>query len=260
MAVWPARPKLRSMNPLEERLTYKFRNPLLLAEALAHPSVGHESHRHHFNNQRLEFLGDAVLQLIFTERLYELFPDASEGQLTKLRSRLVSREGLKVHAISLCLGDYLLMGKGEESSGGRQRASTLADAFEALVGAMFLDGGLEVTRGFVLGEAAADLGKLSLDSVDLNCKGRLQEILQAIAPKNPTYLLISETGPEHQKSFVTKVMWEGMDLGTGHGSNKKESETAAAEHALKERRWVEAQKKKAALKSLDNSPIIQNNY
>ena len=121
------------MNPLEQRIGYKFRNSLLLAEALTHPSLGHETQRHHFDNQRLEFLGDAVLQLVFTEHLYRLFPHFSEGQLTKLRSRLVSREGLKVHAINIGLGTYLMMGRGEEASGGRKRASILADAFEALV-------------------------------------------------------------------------------------------------------------------------------
>src|SRR5438093_6599337 len=122
--------KNASVSPLEERLGYKFRNSLLLAEALTHPSIGHETQRHHFDNQRLEFLGDAVLQLIFTRHLFDLFPNSSEGELTKLRSRLVSREGLKVHALKLGLGEFLMMGKGEESSGGRSRVSTLADAFE----------------------------------------------------------------------------------------------------------------------------------
>src|SRR5437868_11942672 len=118
------------MNPLEQRIGYKFRNSLLLAEALTHPSLGHETQRHHFDNQRLEFLGDAVLQLIFTEHLYRIFPGFHEGLLTKLRSRLVSREGLKVHAIAIGIGEYLMMGRGEEIGGGRTRASTLADAFE----------------------------------------------------------------------------------------------------------------------------------
>src|SRR5205823_14214415 len=114
------------MTPLEERLRYKFRNSLLLAEALTHPSLGYETQRHHFDNQRLEFLGDAVLQLIFTRHLFDLFPECGEGQLTKMRSRLVSRDGLKVHALSIGLGDYLMMGRGEESSGGRARSSALA--------------------------------------------------------------------------------------------------------------------------------------
>jgi ribonuclease-3 len=247
------------MNPLEQRLNYKFRNPLLLAEALAHPSVGHESHRHHFNNQRLEFLGDAVLQLIFTAHLFHLFPEASEGILTKLRSRLVSREGLKVHAQKLRLGEYLIMGKGEEASGGRQRASTLADAYEAVIGAMYLDGGFDVTRDFVLAEAKPDFEKLTIDSIEINPKGRLQEILQALSPTNPTYLLISESGPEHQKSFMTKVIWQGLELGTGEGSSKKEAETAAAVRALVDRRWVELTGEEPEQR-LDNPAIIQNNY
>src|SRR6185436_17268263 len=110
-----------SVNPLEERIGYKFRNPLLLAEALTHPSLRHEKHREHFDNQRLEFLGDAVLQLVITEQLYGHFETEPEGKLTKLRSRLVSREALTVHAAAIELGNYLMMGRGEEVSGGRHR-------------------------------------------------------------------------------------------------------------------------------------------
>src|SRR5258707_1590151 len=138
------------MNPLEQRIGYKFRNSLLLAEALTHPSLGHQTQRHHVDNQRLEFLGDAVLQLVVTEHLYRLFPHFSEGQLTKLRSRLVSRAGLKVHAISIGLGTYLMMGRGGEASGGRRRASIVADASEALVRAMYLASRFEGGRPFVL--------------------------------------------------------------------------------------------------------------
>ena len=134
----PDLPPPSFMNPLEKRIQYKFRNSLHLAEALTHPSLGHETQRHHFDNQRLEFLGDAVLQLIFTEHLFARFPSLPEGELTKMRSRLVSREGLKVHAVAIGLGEYLMMGRGEESSGGRLRASALSDAFEALIGAMYL--------------------------------------------------------------------------------------------------------------------------
>src|SRR3954468_8208850 len=118
------------MNPLEQRLHYKFRNPLLLAEALTHPSLGHETQRHHFDNQRLEYLGDAVLQLIFTEYLFDRFPDAPEGNLTKLRARLVSRDGLRTFAQTLELGRYIMMGRGEEANGGRERPSALSDAYE----------------------------------------------------------------------------------------------------------------------------------
>ncbi|MEP7015448.1 MAG: ribonuclease III domain-containing protein, partial [Verrucomicrobiota bacterium] len=131
------------MSTIEEKIGYKFRNPLLLEEALTHPSLGHETQRYHFDNQRLEFLGDAVLQLVITEHLFGHFSGEAEGHLTKLRSRLVSRDTLKMHGAALDLGSYLLMGRGEESSGGRDRASTLADAFEALIGAIYLDSDLE---------------------------------------------------------------------------------------------------------------------
>jgi ribonuclease-3 len=225
------------MTPIEERLNYKFRNSLLLAEALTHPSLGHETHRHHFDNQRLEFLGDAVLQLIFTKHLFDLFPGFSEGQLTKLRSRLVSREGLRVHALSLGLGDFLMMGKGEEHSGGRVRNSTLADAFEALIGAMYLDSDIDTVRNFVLAEAKLDLDNILLEPYDINPKGRLQELLQSISPKSPNYLIVSEAGPEHLKSFGAKVIWHDMELGYGEGNSKKEAETAAAIDALERKLW-----------------------
>jgi len=141
--------KSANVHPLEERIGYKFRNSLLLAEALTHPSLGHETQQHHFNNQRLEFLGDAILQLVITEYLFRHFGGEPEGQLTKLRSRLVSRGALKAHAAALDLGRYLLMGRGEEASGGRARTSTLADAFEALLGAIFLDSDLATARRFL---------------------------------------------------------------------------------------------------------------
>jgi ribonuclease-3 len=225
------------MTPIEERIRYKFRNSLLLAEALTHPSLGHETQRHHFDNQRLEFLGDAVLQLIFTRHLFDRFPAASEGHLTKMRARLVSREGLKVHALKLGLGEFLMMGKGEESSGGRLRVSTLADAFEALVGAIYLDSDLENVRAFVLGEAAPDFDALSLDPLEVNPKGRLQELLQSISPKSPSYSITAESGPEHQKVFIAEVSWNGLRLGSGSGASKKEAESAAAMQALAEKRW-----------------------
>src|SRR5713226_5407824 len=152
--------KSGNVHPLEERIGYKFRNPLLLAEALTHPSLGHETQQRHFDNQRLEFLGDAILQLVMTEYLFRHFGDQPEGQLTKLRSRLVSRDALKAHAAALDLGQFLLMGRGEEASGGRARVSTLADAFEALLGAIYLDGGLEKTRKFILAQAQQDLALL----------------------------------------------------------------------------------------------------
>ena len=234
------------MHPLEERIGYKFRNPLLLAEALTHPSLGHETQQYHFDNQRLEFLGDAILQLVITEKLFQNFGDAPEGQLTKLRSRLVSRESLKGYAAALDLGRFLMMGRGEEASGGRSRTSTLADAYEALIGAIYLDGGLDKTRKFILTQAQTDLVQITEEPVDINPKGQLQELLQSISPKSPVYETLSQSGPEHEKTFVVQVVWEKKVLGKGTGHSKKQAETAAAIEALELKRWKKPGKSKAA--------------
>jgi ribonuclease III len=228
------------VNPLEERIGHKFRNSLLLAEALTHPSLGHETKRHHFDNQRLEFLGDAVLQLIITEYLFALFPREAEGRLTKLRSRLVSREALGGHALKLDLGKFLMMGRGEEACGGRERTSTLADAFEALLGAIYLDTDLATARHFLLTLAAPDLAQIEIEPTDINPKGHLQELLQAISPRSPSYELLSESGREHEKTFAVRVSWEGITLGEGTGRSKKQAETAAALEAMQNKRWVQA--------------------
>ena len=233
------------MTPLEERIGYKFRNSLLLAEALTHPSLGHEAQRYHFDYQRLEFLGDAVLQLIITEYLFRHFRAEAEGQLTKLRSRLVSREALRTHAAGLDLGRYILMGRGEESSGGRSRTSTLADAFEALIGAIYLDGGLEAAKEFILTQTRGDLAQLAETPVDINPKGQLQELLQSISPRSPVYELVSQSGPEHEKTFVSQVIWEGIVLGQGGGRSKKQAETAAALEAMQLKRWENKEEKEA---------------
>jgi ribonuclease-3 len=226
------------MHPLEERLNYRFRDPELLVEALTHPSVAHEKQRKHFDNQRLEFLGDAVLQLVITEHLFARYHKAGEGRLTTRRSRLVSREALKVHAAQLDLGRHLLMGRGEEASGGRHRESTLGDAFEALLGAIYLDSDLETVRQFILKEMHDDLERIEEEPLEANPKGQLQELLQAISPRSPVYELLSQTGREHEKTFSVQVVWEGQVLGEGSGRSKKQAEAAAALMALKEQRWL----------------------
>jgi ribonuclease-3 len=225
------------VSPLEERIGYSFRNPRLLEEALTHPSVRHETQRDSFDNQRLEFLGDAVLQLVMTERLFRHFDEEAEGRLTKLRSRLVSRETLRTYAVAIGLGSHLKLGKGEEASGGRDRTSTLGDGFEALIGAIYLDGGLEEARRFVLEQAKADLEQIAEAPVDINPKGELQELLQSISPTSPVYEVIGQSGPEHDKIFVVEARWCGVVLGKGSGRNKKQAETAAAEEALRGRLW-----------------------
>jgi ribonuclease-3 len=245
------------MNPLEQRLDYKFRNPLLLAEALTHPSLGYETQRHHFDNQRLEFLGDAVLQLIYTEFLFDTYPEFPEGELTKLRARLVSREGLRINADALDLGKYLMMGRGEEATGGRSRASSLADAYEALMGALYLDSDYVTVRRIVLTETRERLENLSLEDGNANPKGRLQEILQAIAPLSPSYEIVEQSGPEHLKQFVSRILWEGRELGRGSGSSKKEAETQAARMALQKRFWdlSESYSTSAAVSAVVDNPV-----
>ncbi len=237
------------MHPLEDRIGYKFRNSLLLAESLTHPSLGHETQQVHFDNQRLEYLGDAVLQLLFSDHLYRRFPEAGEGQLTKNRARLVSGEALAVYARRIGLGEHLMMGRGDETNGGRRRTSTLADAFEALVGAMFLDGGLESVRTFVLAQAREQLATVhQLPPLEINPKGQLQEILQALPPRTssasprtpPTYHIVAHTGPDHARTFTACVNWNGLLLGNGEGASKQHAESAAALDALRGRRWLAA--------------------
>jgi ribonuclease III len=225
------------VDDLEERLSYKFRQPGLLEQALTHPSVGHEKQRYHIDNQRLEFLGDAVLQLVITEYLYAKFPKEQEGPLTKLRARLVSRDALKTQGLALNLGEHLIMGRGEEASGGRTRSSSIADAFEAIVGAIYLDSDFATTRNFILREMEKALAGVLEEPVDVNPKGQLQEILQAISTRAPAYETISAKGPEHAKTFVVEVRWEGETLGRGTGQSKQAAEIAAADDALKAERW-----------------------
>jgi len=225
------------VEPLEHRLDYQFRNQGLLRQALTHPSLGHEKQRYHDDNQRLEFLGDAVLQLVITEYLYAHFPREQEGRLTKLRARLVSRDALTAHAQALDLGRHLLMGRGEDASGGRSRASTLADAFEAIVGAIYLDSAFVTAREFVLRQMRGALENVREAPVDINPKGQLQEILQSIAMCGPTYEVLSATGPEHAKTFVVEARWEGVVLGRGIGLSKQAAEIEAANNALENKVW-----------------------
>jgi ribonuclease-3 len=225
------------MHQLEERIGYKFHKRGLLEQALTHPSVGHEKQRYHADNQRLEFLGDAVLQLVITEYLYAKFPQEQEGALTKLRARLVSREALKRQGQALNLGAHLIMGRGEEASGGRTRTSAIADAFEAVVGAIYLDSDFVTTRRFILQQMEAALANVLERPVDVNPKGQLQEILQGISTRGPVYETISAIGPEHAKTFVVEAHWEGNTLGRGTGQSKQAAEIAAAVDALARKAW-----------------------
>lgn len=225
------------MESLETRIDYKFTNSLLLDEALTHPSLAYESRKPRLDNQRLEFLGDAVIQLILTDVLYRMFPNFSEGHLTKLRSRLVSGEALHRYAAKIELGSYLMLGKGEEANGGRRRPSNLADAFEALAGAIYLDSGLEMARAFLLNNFREFIEEIKAEPDESNPKGKLQEYLQSISPTSPRYVIVSQEGPDHETRFNAEVRWEKLTLGRGSGSSKKGAEAAAATEALQKRIW-----------------------
>jgi ribonuclease-3 len=224
------------LSEFQTRLGYAFRDEALLRLALTHPSVAHEAKTPTAHNQRLEFLGDAVLQLVLTRELYEKFPASDEGPLTKARAELVNRRTLARHARALDLGAHLMLSHGEETQGGRERPSTLADAFEALLGAIFLDGGFDAARNFILREFGAAFGALSaLPTID-NPKGELQELLQARSPEAPEYRVISATGPDHDRVFECTVHHGGVELARGSGKSKKAAESDAALAALKKLR------------------------
>lgn len=219
---------MSDLSAFQARLGYTFQNADLLRLALTHPSVAHEAGTHIQTNQRLEFLGDAVLQLILTRALYDKFPEYGEGPLTKARATLVNRRMLAEHGRDIGLPEHIILSHGEENTGGRKRPSAMADAFEAVVGAIFMDGGLDAARGFVLAEFAPYVtGLASLPVID-NPKGELQELLQAKSAEAPQYQLISATGPDHDRSFECSVSHGGVELGRGTGKSKKDAETAAA--------------------------------
>ena len=221
---------------LQRRLAYAFRDEGLLRLALTHPSVAHESGGLAEHNQRLEFLGDAVLQLVLTRELYEKFPAFDEGPLTKARAKLVNRRTLAEHARALGLGAHLILGHGEETHGGRERPSTLADAFEALLGAIFLDGGFDAAREFILREFGGAFSKVSALPTIENPKGELQELLQARSPEAPEYRVVSATGPDHDRVFECTVHHGSVELARGSGKSKKAAESNAAMAALKKLR------------------------
>lgn len=216
----------------ERRLGYAFRDEQLLRLALTHPSVAREVNEPAQHNQRLEFLGDAVLQLVLTRELYEKFPGFGEGPLTRARAKLVNRSALAERARAIDLGPCLILSRGEELQDGRNRTSSLADGFEALVGAIFLDGGFEVVREFILREFSPSFGELDTIPVIENPKGELQELLQPKTGQAPQYRTVSTTGPDHDPIFECTVHHDGVELARGRGKSKKAAESEAALAAL----------------------------
>lgn len=224
---------------LEEKLGVRFKNRALLEQALTHSSAvpelraSKEDSSHPGNNERLEFLGDAVLDLLASQYLLDNFPDWSEGQLSKSRARLVNARSLERAALRIGLGEHLRLGRGEEKTGGRQKPALLADGFEAVVAAVFLDAGLEAAgkllRRVLFDQAVQERGERMAES---DRKSALQELLQRGGRPPAEYRLAAETGPDHSKVFSVEVWANGSCLGMGEGRTKKEAEQQAARSAL----------------------------
>lgn len=203
----------------------------LISMALIHPSYAQEKNTVQ-NNQRLEFLGDAVLDFIVGEYLYVNYPDKAEGDLTQIRARVVCEKALVEIAAQINLGKYILLGRGEEMSGGRQRKSILADTVEAVIGAIYLDQGIDQARSFILKHLEETI-RATAGGDYQDYKSRLQEIVQARSRENVRYQITDETGPAHAKIFVAGVFFNDELLASGQGKSKKEAEQNAAEKVLK---------------------------
>ena len=219
---------------LQQAIGVTFTDLSLLRQAFTHSSYINENPESSLSdNERLEFLGDALLSFIVAEKLYLEFPHMAEGELTEVRTSLVRQETLSQLASSLDLGDYLYLGKGEEATGGRQRQTNLADTFEALVGAIFIDQGLTAASDFTLSMLGNWLEKIKTDGVGLNYKALLQEFTQAEYKQLPTYRMVEASGPDHDKDFTIEVTLGDTILGTGWGKSKRAAEMEAARSAWK---------------------------
>jgi len=212
---------------LEKVLNYTFRDKNILREALTHKSYAAEF-RHNKDNERLEFLGDSVLGLVVAAYLYKLLDAKEEGVLSKIKANLVSRRNLYFWGQNLKLGEYMFLGQGEIASGGRQRQSILSNAMEAVVGAVYLDGGFDAAKDLIL--KWLETQKIEADGGDY--KSVLQEYLQKRGKSAPEYDVVSTVGPEHDKTFTVRVTLLGRELGRGKGHNKKAAQQAAAKEAL----------------------------
>ncbi len=220
---------------LQQTLGVFFNDTPLLEQALVHSSyINENSDLASTSNERLEFLGDAVLGMIVAEKLYREFPNLTEGEMTKLRAALVRQDTLARIARSINVGDYLYLGKGEEASGGRHKSANLARALEAVIAAVFLDQGLAITKESVLRRFEQELQKVVSEDAAIDYKSRLQEIIQAKEQQTPVYHVIEATGPDHNKRFTVEVRLGDHVLGRGSGRSKKTAEIEAARAALQQ--------------------------
>ena len=220
---------------LEARLHLRFKNPVLLKQALVHTSYLNENPGIDVgSNERLEFLGDAALGVVVAQQLYNEYPDVDEGKLTELRAHLVRRDTLARAAARFELGEYLQLGRGEDAAGGRRRPTNIARAYEALVGAIFLDGGIASVCAFVKRSLSEELQALRKKGMPPDPKSRLQEVIQSRWQTTPSYKLLKTEGPDHARRFTVQVMVGGRALATGEGRSKQMAEKDAAQQALSE--------------------------
>lgn len=218
---------------LEKKIQYAFRDTAVIHQALVHSSYANEKGQKSTGSyERLEFLGDAVLQLVISDYLYSKYPNFPEGELTKLRSKIVCEATLADCAKSYSLGEYIYFGRGEELTGGRERASILADVFEAVVAAVYMDGGMGSARTFVLKALENKVMDAIMGKIFIDYKTRLQEVIQAKKITNIRYRVVNEEGPDHCKIFHTEVLINDAVVGSGAGRSKKEAEQLAAKMAL----------------------------
>lgn len=221
------------VSAFEERTNYRFKNPALLIQALKHRSfLNVTSEKRSQSYERLEFLGDAILNLIVTELLFSRFPHQDEGTMTKEKATLVNKKILAAKSADLRLGDLLLLSESEEKIGGRQRMSILADVLESVIGAVFLDSGFHDSRKIALNYIYSDIEEILNDNQSMNFKGTLLELTQGKNWGIPLYTVILERGPEHQKEFTIQVQIKNIPYGNGTGPSKKEAEQLAAREAL----------------------------
>lgn len=226
--------RLERLKQFAKRLRIPLGDGQLLNEALTHKSYTHEHKMNpSCNNEKLEFLGDSVLGLVISQHVFETYPGVTEGGLSKVKSVIVSAQVLSEKAAALDLGDFILLGKGEEKSGGRIRTSLLADALEAVIGAVYLVGGLPAARELVLSLLQEDVGKVFSGRIEKDYKTLLQEHFQKTQKTAPWYEVIREWGPDHNRNFEAACMVSGKNLATGIGKNKKEAEQLAAHEAIK---------------------------
>lgn len=225
--------RLQQLTILEEKISIKFSDISILNQAFVHPSLANEKEKfHQENNQRLEFLGDAVLELAISEYLYRNYDFLTEGQMTKVRAFTVCESSLANIARQLALNEYLILSKGEENTGGREKASILADTFEALIGAIYIDKGYKIAYDFIIKNLEEIIKKAVNGKCGFDYKTDLQELLQKFGDEKIIYNVISESGPDHDKLFQVEVVWKDKILGKGGGKSKKQAEQMAAKAAL----------------------------